>query len=155
MVLGAFLEVACNPGMAVLFQTLSFDLQQRLTDEEGTNMVRPSPPLSSDLSLQLSEECWSFMSLSTLFVHPSSRDLVSRGSGTLIKKHLAWLQASLWHVQSSDHAFATQAAYWSLIGCASCWGSLQPSYFLPSLWGPHRGFTHLGLSPLADFHKEE
>lgn len=53
--------MACIPGIAVLFQTLSFDLQQRLSDEEGTNMVRPSPHLSSDLFLQYSEVVASFL----------------------------------------------------------------------------------------------
>lgn len=40
---------------ALLFQTLWFDLQQRLTDEEGTNMVRPAPSLPSPVALSLPE----------------------------------------------------------------------------------------------------
>lgn len=39
---------------ALLFQTLWFDLQQRLSDEEGTNMVRaPSPKASLSFSCGL------------------------------------------------------------------------------------------------------
>lgn len=81
----------------VLSQTLWFDLQQRLSDEEGTNMVRPSPPFSSDLFLQPSEERCSSTSLATLrcsplpkgYGEPRLQDPDKKAFGLAQSKHLA------------------------------------------------------------------
>lgn len=144
-ILAVSLEVACIPGAqvavlgaslsprhrCVLFQTLWFDLQQRLSDEEGTNMVRPSPPLSSDLFLQPSEEGCSSMFLVTLLCPPLPKghgEPWLQDSEREKKKHLARYRASLWPTLSSSCVcvFGRKGSLLAT-GCASRWGSLQLS----------------------------
>lgn len=58
-----------NTSLCLVFQTIWFDLQQRLADEEGTNMVRPAPflPLPAAPSLpEPGRDAGSSMSLAPL-----------------------------------------------------------------------------------------